>query len=785
MTGATNDEARAGGSRLERALASPWSARRLVVVHAAFALLAFPFLEVALRGAAAPDYAHDAFDDGVSRLGAACAGSVGLWNPNLTCGNAALAQFAIPSVALDVGLARLTSPFAAYTAWHLLVVLVAGVGMHLFLRDSLGLPTAAALFGALTFEAQHWDYCGLAVAAFPLALWLFDRAHLEVGGRARRLPACALLLAVALYHSYAQVLLLGAGLQLAWTLATTARARVARRLLDAALAWGLALALYAPVIATQLVYLPVSHRTLWTPRGADVVDLLLDRATRYSALAFGTPLGDGTLGVSAGGQGTFFVGPLGLALVGVALVTRRRGRPELLVLLGSVAILAVDVGGSLAVAALGERLGFLRSFRFSSIAVFVPMFLAAMVAVGAARLRELDVADLAGRARALMWLTIGVALVAPAVWPAAVAPAEELPRWLRSAGRIYAGLAAVSFLALVALAPRLLRRPGRPALIALLLLAHGAERLVYGRVERATSTGLGSFAGYLGSDASIELLKGRPRLERAVSIGQHPNRLNFHGLQAADGYQVIYPVRYHDVFGLLIEPSFDRLTWLREYFHGWGNRAYVYDERVNRALLDLLGVRWVRSHRRLEQDGLELALAGDGVWLYRNDGAFPRAFLAAEVRAFADRAALLDALGRATSGELRRAALVLESDRPPGEGSATTPVGHVEVASYAPDEVALEVSAARPCLLVLVDTFAPGWVCRVDGAARPIIPAYEAFRAVPVGPRDARVVFSYEPTFTWAGLLVAGGALLALGVWTALLRRSAEPHQDHVLSEQP
>jgi len=73
---------------------------------------------------------------------------------------------------------------------------------------------------------------------------------------------------------------------------------------------------------------------------------------------------------------------------------------------------------------------------------------------------------------------------------------------------------------------------------------------------------------------------------------------------------------------------------------------------------------------------------------------------------------------------------------------------------------------------VLLDAFYPGWTAKVDGSPARIVRANGFFRAVEVGPEDSTVEFVYRPRRFYAGLLVAGAALVLCAV--VLLKRRAD-----------
>jgi uncharacterized membrane protein YfhO len=95
----------------------------------------------------------------------------------------------------------------------------------------------------------------------------------------------------------------------------------------------------------------------------------------------------------------------------------------------------------------------------------------------------------------------------------------------------------------------------------------------------------------------------------------------------------------------------------------------------------------------------------------------------------------------------------------------------VEFLADEPERVVLRVEARRPGLLLLSDTYAAGWSCRVDGAPAHILRANYLFRAVEVPAGRHEVELRYRPRglvvgmgFTAVGLLALAG--LAFG-WPA------------------
>jgi hypothetical protein len=74
----------------------------------------------------------------------------------------------------------------------------------------------------------------------------------------------------------------------------------------------------------------------------------------------------------------------------------------------------------------------------------------------------------------------------------------------------------------------------------------------------------------------------------------------------------------------------------------------------------------------------------------------------------------------------------------------------------------VEVSGARPSLLVVAESYFPGWKATVDGKEARVVEADGAFLGVPVGPGTHRVELRYHrPAVVGLGRVITGLALLA------------------------
>jgi hypothetical protein len=193
---------------------------------------------------------------------------------------------------------------------------------------------------------------------------------------------------------------------------------------------------------------------------------------------------------------------------------------------------------------------------------------------------------------------------------------------------------------------------------------------------------------------------------------------------------------------------------------------------LQRPLFDLTGARYLLVDAAADRTTTALPDARllaerDGVRIYVNPRAMPRAWWAPRAVAVADESDVLPAL--ATGRIDVRRTIVL--DRPPesgflgADGDAT---GMVTFVADDPERVVLRVRAPARGFLFLADTIYPGWTVRVDGRPAELLRADYTFRAVEVPAGESEVVFAYRPrSLRWGAALSLAGlvAALALG-WT-------------------
>jgi hypothetical protein len=202
--------------------------------------------------------------------------------------------------------------------------------------------------------------------------------------------------------------------------------------------------------------------------------------------------------------------------------------------------------------------------------------------------------------------------------------------------------------------------------------------------------------------------------------------------------------------------------------------------------------------RRPDQGGPESWGLREDWQLRRNRAAFPRAWVvhSAQVRAPASdpetRAQRIRTLLYRNDPiwserdrpvlDLRQTALIETDDKESLKGLLSrAPVGpseSVRVVEYQTQRVALQAALDRPGLVILADTYYPGWHLTIDGQRAPIFRANRVMRAAAVPAGDHRLLYTYEPFSFRAGAMISLTALIAtlgmsLGRWHRLRARAA------------
>jgi hypothetical protein len=267
-----------------------------------------------------------------------------------------------------------------------------------------------------------------------------------------------------------------------------------------------------------------------------------------------------------------------------------------------------------------------------------------------------------------------------------------------------------------------------------------------------------TLAAYPDTPAALEIVQGRPELGRAfVPQALLPANVNMvYGVPVVAGYE---PAMSHRTTRLLHQAGLRSFLELRVFSPAQPDPAAL-------RALNLLNVRYVIARPPLRTpllvDHLEQLTPGP-IAVYRNPGAFPRAFVVERaVVAKGPQHAL--ALLKDPRIDLQQT-VILERPPPislPQQSRATGSRPTARIIEYVPGAVRIEAEAASGGFLVFSESFSPGWRVRVDGA--PVAPLRGDYNlvAVPLMPGRHEVELRYRPLPVVAGGMISAATILGL-----------------------
>jgi hypothetical protein len=168
---------------------------------------------------------------------------------------------------------------------------------------------------------------------------------------------------------------------------------------------------------------------------------------------------------------------------------------------------------------------------------------------------------------------------------------------------------------------------------------------------------------------------------------------------------------------------------------------------------------------RLREQALTLVYDAGDARLYRNRHALPRAFVVDHQRVVGTAE---DAVEAVESPDFDGRTTAITEERITGVRTAGPPERHSDgwasITSYAPERVVVRAGARRTSLLVLTDSWFPGWRAELDGRPAEVYRVNYLLRGVRLPAGTSEVTFTYRPTsyrLGWVTSLVAFLAILA------------------------
>jgi hypothetical protein len=213
--------------------------------------------------------------------------------------------------------------------------------------------------------------------------------------------------------------------------------------------------------------------------------------------------------------------------------------------------------------------------------------------------------------------------------------------------------------------------------------------------------------------------------------------------------------------------DWDGIDQFRAYLGGMtSNVARFEQDRLEggRLALTLFALNYFLGKEPIRSGQEEVFRGKSGLVVYRNPEAFPRAWIVHESHPVE----IPELIARLRSADLRRQAFI-----PHAAPALEQCVGHDEVRALERSDNRLLFEAKTACrgMVIVSETFYPGWKATIDGRTVPIYEAYGALRGVVVDGGEHRIEFRYRPM-----LLILGAFLTVIGLTLALLSAIFNSH---------
>lgn len=194
-------------------------------------------------------------------------------------------------------------------------------------------------------------------------------------------------------------------------------------------------------------------------------------------------------------------------------------------------------------------------------------------------------------------------------------------------------------------------------------------------------------------------------------------------------------------------------------------------------LLGALNVKHVVSFHSIDAPGITLVrhFPEHPSWLYRITQSVPRVYVVPNARVDRDANKTLTRLASADFDPQKE--VILEHQPLNTNGRRDNFIGHTNILEYTNRQMAIHASLSDAGILVVADSFYPGWRAYVNGTEKEILRANLFFRGVSLPAGEHTIIFRYEPRSFVIGSAIS---LLTLSLIVAVtvgryLRRRVGP----------
>jgi hypothetical protein len=191
-------------------------------------------------------------------------------------------------------------------------------------------------------------------------------------------------------------------------------------------------------------------------------------------------------------------------------------------------------------------------------------------------------------------------------------------------------------------------------------------------------------------------------------------------------------------------------------------------------LLRTFNVGYMVSFRELPERGVRLIRRFPEYfsWLYKVDNTFPRVMIVARSSVEKDP---VKTLQRLASLDFDPNTEVILNEAVKSHSLARLQA-QAKITSHKNSRVTIDATTNEAGILVLAESYYPGWKAYVDGNETTLLKANHFYRAVELSKGDHIVEFIYDPLSFRVGMIVSSATLVILGFVSAILCLRRRPN---------
>ena len=253
------------------------------------------------------------------------------------------------------------------------------------------------------------------------------------------------------------------------------------------------------------------------------------------------------------------------------------------------------------------------------------------------------------------------------------------------------------------------------------------------------------------------------------AANMQPNFQTYYNIYSPEGYDPLYPKWYGKFLysaqnGKLLQTFSENTRSDALVMNGYGERD-LRENKYRLRLLDNLGVGLIldrpesaTSKYTFDEKRFVKIYDKNKFSVYKNLEAKKRAYLTTDYKTYSSDQDFEFKFYNSDS-------LLLENN--PGINIQKGGSGDAEIVLTLPDKVIIKTKSNTNSLLVLLDTYYPGWEATIDGSESRILKANYAFRAVALSRGTHTVIFEYKPQSFYWGIIIT--IISSMGVFCTYL----------------